>query len=166
MKILIVLPLLILAAPARAQERFTPEQREARSYYDLGPKEVDVTSYPKEQQENYRTFAKTCSQCHTLARPINSPLIAREDWRRFIKRMYQRTKTSTGTAIGAKDAKAAIDFLTYDAQVRKVKDKAGFEARTRELKALFAEVREERARVQVEADKKKIKEPRPYTGTK
>ena len=166
MKTLIALSLLILSIPGRAQERFTSEQREARFYYDLGPKEVDVTAYPKEQQENYRSFAKTCSQCHTPARALNSPLIAREDWRRFIKRMHAKTKQSSGAAIGKEAAKAAIEFLAYDSQVRKIKDKAAFAAKTSELKALFVEVRRERARMQVESDKKKIQESAPYTGVK
>jgi cytochrome c5 len=158
MNILIILSLLLISTPALAQERFTPEQREARFYYDLGPKEVDVTSYPKAQQENYRIFAKTCSQCHTLARAVNSPLIAREDWRRLIKRIHQKTKVTAGTAMGKEAAKAAIDFLAYDSQVRKVKDKAAFAAKTQELKTLFADVRRERSKVQVEADKKKVRD--------
>jgi hypothetical protein len=166
MNTLLVLSLLALAIPARAQERFTPEQREARFYYDLGPKEVDVTAYPKAQQENYRAFAKACSQCHTLSRALNSPLIEREDWRRFIKRMYAKSKPGSRTAIDRESAEAAIDFLAYDSQLRKVKDRAAFAAKTQELKALFAEVRRERSRVQVETDKKHVQEPAPYTGTK
>lgn len=166
MNTVIVLSMLLAVASAQAEERFTPEQREARFYSDLGPKELDVTTYPKEQRDNYTVFAKTCSQCHTLARTLNSPLVAREDWRRFIKRMYQKTKSSAGTAIGKESAEAAIDFLAYDAKVRKVQDKAGFETKTRELKALFAEVRAERSRLQIESDKKKVQEPAPYTGGK
>lgn len=168
MNTLIAMTLMIISAPAPAlaQERYTPEQREARFYYDLGPNEVDATSYPKEQRENYRAFAKTCSRCHTLARPINSPLITREDWRRYVRRMHDKTKMSAGASIGNEEAKAVIDFLTYDAQVRKVKNKTAFAAKTAELKALFADVRKERSRVQVEEDKKKIQEPAPYTGVK
>lgn len=158
MKRIIALSLLILSTPAPAQERFTAEQLDARSPYDLGPKEVDVTSYPKEQQENYKTFAKACSQCHTPARALNSPLVGRENWRRYIKRMYQRTKSNAGTALGKEDAEAVIDFLTYDSHIRKVQKKAAFAAEARELKALFADVRRERSRVQVESDRKKVKE--------
>ncbi len=163
---LILLSLMTLSAPVQAGERFTAEQREARFYYDLGPKEVDVASYPKEQQENYRLFTETCSQCHTPARALNSPLVSREDWRRFIRRMHQRAKANAGTNIDQAAAKAAIDFLAYDSTIRKVNDKAGFAAKTQELKTLFAEVRRERARIQVEADRKKRQEPAPYTGIK
>ena len=166
MKTFLILSLLSLSASARAQERFTAEQRNARFYYDLGPKEVDVTSYPKEQQENYKTFTKTCSQCHTLARPLNSPLVTREDWRRYTRRMHRKAKMSASNAISTAAAKEAINFLIYDAQIRKVKNAAGFAAQTLELKALFAEVRAERARIQVETDKKKTQEPAPYMGGK
>ena len=164
MNTLVILSLLIISMPARAQESFTAEQREARFSYDLGPKEVDVTSYPKEQQENYKTFAKTCSQCHTLARPLNSPLVTHEDWRRYTRRMHGKAKMSAGTAIGTMAAKEAIEFLTYDAQVRKIADKDAFAAKTSELKALFEEVRKERSRIQVETDKKHTQEPAPYMG--
>lgn len=161
-----LLALLLLALPARAQERFTAEQLEARFPYDLGPKEVDVTAYPKAQQENYRLFAKACSQCHTLARPLNSPYVTREDWRRYVRRMHAKTKERAGAAIGKAEGAAAIEFLAYDAQVRKVKGKAAFAAEAAKLKALFAEVRAERSRLQLEADKKKTREPAPYTGVK
>lgn len=166
MKALITMILLFASAPAGAQERFTAEQRAARFSYDLGPDEVNVTSYPKAQRDNYEVFAKTCSQCHTLARAINSPLVSREDWRRFIKRMYAKTKMRSGAEIGSKDAKAAIEFLAYDSQIRKVKGKAAFEARARELNLLFLKARSERSRVQIESDKKKIQEPAPYMGGK
>jgi len=166
MKTILALALLISAAPAGAQERFTPEQRAARFSYDLGPDEVDVASYPKAQQENYQVFAKTCSQCHPLARAINSPLVSREDWRRFIKRMYAKTKTRSGAEISNQAAKAAIEFLAYDSRIRKVKGKAAFEARARALNLLFLEVRGERSRVQIESDKKKVQEPAPYMGGK
>jgi len=166
MKTLIALSLLLLASASRAEERFTPEQREARFYYDLGPKEVDVSAYPMERQEQYRTFARACSQCHTLARAINSPLTTREDWTRFIKRMYAKGKPGAGKALAKEDAVASIEFLAYDSHARKVKGKAAFAAHTRELKALFAQAREERSRMQIETDRKHVQEPAPYTGTK
>ena len=39
---------------------------------DDGPNFIDVSSYPAKMQEYYVLFAKKCSRCHTLARPINS----------------------------------------------------------------------------------------------
>jgi len=146
--------------------RFTKDQLEARFYYDLGSSELDVSNYPKAQQANYEVFKKTCSQCHTLARPINSPLVEKKDWERYVRRMRQRTQVRPGTAISKQDAKVIVDFLAYDARVRKVEKKAEFEARTKELQALFEEVQKERARLKSEEDRKKVKQAAPYTGTK
>lgn len=156
MRALLALALLALPALA-AEERFTPEQLEARFYYDLGPKEVDTAAYPAKQRENYRAFSAACSQCHTLARPLNAPYVTREDWKRYVKRMHAKTKARAGASIGKADAEAAIEFLAYDAQIRKVRGKAAFEAEAAKLKALFAEVRAERSRLQIETDRRKAR---------
>src|SRR5208282_2996823 len=95
---------LSIAGLVWAESKYTPQQLEARFYYDLGPAEVDVSSYPKKQQENYRVFAETCFQCHTLARPINSPIVERKDWRRYVQRMHGKTKIVAGTQISERDA--------------------------------------------------------------
>lgn len=148
---------LALAGTAWAAEKYTQEQLGARFYYDLGPAEADVSSYPKTQQAGYAVFKRVCSQCHTTARPLNSPLVKREDWRRYVRRMHARTKVYAGTSVGKKDAEAIIDFLSYDARKRKVEQKAGFEAQTKELRRLFDAVRKERTRLQIEEDKKHVK---------
>lgn len=150
MRVLFLLPLLVLPAPARAERRFTAAQLEARDYKDLGPSDIDTASYPEEQRGNYLILVKACSSCHTLARVVNSPLITREDWTRSVKRMHQRAKSSAGKPIDKNDAKASIEFLTYDANIRKVKDAARFKAKTAELEALFEEVRRERDRIRLE----------------
>lgn len=82
---------------------------------EKGPKTIDVSKYPKEMQENYKVFAKTCSKCHSLARPINSNYALPDEWERYIKRM----KRKPGSGISSGDAKAIHDFLVYDSQVRK-----------------------------------------------
>lgn len=150
---------LLAASTAVAAGRFAPEQLKAMYYYDLGPAAVDVASYPREQQENYKLFAQTCSRCHTLARAINSPLASRFDWKRYIARMHGKTKLTPGTGFTAEQAKHILDFLSYDSSVRKVRGKAAFDAQASELKKLFAEVKAERSRRQLESDKKKA---RPY----
>src|SRR3990172_9822175 len=78
---------------ASPEPRFSAEQFEARFYYDLGAAEIDISSYPKKQQDGYAVFARTCSQCHTLARPINAPFAVRKDWERYIQRMHIRTES-------------------------------------------------------------------------
>jgi hypothetical protein len=162
----------LLFEGARAGESFTDEQLKARFYYDLGPAEADVSTYPKEQQENYGVFARSCSQCHTLARPLNSPIVSRKDWKRYVLRMHLRTKVAPGTAFRKEDAQAVVDFLTYDSVARKVQGKAAFDAQTASLKNLFGRVQKERSRRQIEDDEKKANpggvpnggQPRPQGG--
>ena len=147
------------AAPEKPAERFTDKQREAQFYFDLGSDSIDVSGYPKDQQANYKVFAEVCSKCHTLARPINAPLVGRADWKRFIARMHVRSKISSDKTFTKEQAKSVVDFLAYDSDVRKVKNKPAFDAETERLKKLFVEVRAERARVNGENDARKAK---PY----
>lgn len=107
---------------------------------DMGPDEIDVSSYPKEMKESYRKFKFKCAACHTIARPINSQflelskaeiaelkksdpkaladervLMADEGiWNRYVKRMMAKP----GCPVG-KDGKAIWEFLVYDSKVRK-----------------------------------------------
>lgn len=155
--------IMALGGLAWAGEKYTKEQLSARFHYDLGPAEVDVSSYPKKQQQNYQVFKRTCSQCHSLARPINSPLAKREDWGRYVRRMHLHTKVRAGTQISKEEAGAIVDFLAYDSKRRKLDQKPDFEARDLELRALFEEVKKERMRIQVEEDKSKVK-PMPPAG--
>ena len=149
--------ILSLAGLAWAGGEYTSAQLAARFYYDLGPAEVDVSAYPQKQQENYRLFAKTCSQCHTLARPINSPYVVRKTWKRYVERMHIRTKSVSSATIREEDEDAIVDFLSYDAQIRKVKNKTAWETKRSELRDLYEGVVKERSRIQSEEDRKKIK---------
>src|SRR5438552_11737061 len=111
---------------------------------DAGPDQVDVSKYPPEFQAKYRLFARRCSQCHTMARPINSQFLelspeqqaavkAKEPglfqnddiwhvedhvWSRFVKRMMAKP----GSNIQAEEAKKIWQFLVYDSQARKMGD--------------------------------------------
>jgi hypothetical protein len=160
----IIAVVLTVAAGSWAANQFTDNQLNARFYFDLGSDTIDVSSYPKQQQKNYKVFAKTCSQCHALARPINAPVIARKDWRRFIDRMHFNAKVRPWAKLPQKDTQQILDFLTYDARVRKVHGKAQFEAETKRLQSLFAEVQVEKTRRQTQDDQKKIKQPPPDNG--
>ncbi|MFI5360674.1 MAG: hypothetical protein ACHQ49_01790 [Elusimicrobiota bacterium] len=152
--------LLASAASAAPQAgRFTDKQLEAQFPFDLGADQVDVSGYPKAQQDHYAVFSSVCSRCHTLARPINSPLVSRADWRRFISRMHVRSKIQTDKTFDKEQAEAVVDFLAYDSDVRKNKHKAQFDAESERLKKLFVEVRAERSRLQGESDARKAK---PY----
>ncbi|MBI4063226.1 MAG: hypothetical protein HY401_02875 [Elusimicrobia bacterium] len=165
-RVAFVVVIVFLSTAAGAGQKFTKEELGARFYYDLGPSAINVSAYPADQKANYAIFAKTCSQCHSLARPINSPLIERKDWDRYVKRMHIKTKSRLKTEIAKPDAQAIVDFLTYDAQIRKVERKADFEAKTNEFKKLFEQVKQEKARRQAEENKRKAKPSQPYTGDK
>lgn len=148
---------LLLAGSASAQDAYTAEQLKAKFPYDLGAAEIDVSKYPPKRQEQYATFRKTCSQCHTLARPINSPLATANDWNRYVKRMKVRTKSTAHAEITAEAAKEIVDFLAYDAKVRKVDGKAAFDAESGRLRELFAKVAAARKRKGAASDERKVK---------
>jgi hypothetical protein len=82
---------------------------------DKGPDSIDVSKYPKEQQENYKVFTEKCSRCHTLARPINSDYALPAEWTAYVDKM--RHKPRSGISDDAQ--KAITDFLIYDSSIRK-----------------------------------------------
>ena len=109
--------IIILGSASVADDKSTPADTSQARFKEIekGPKTIDVSKYPKEMQENYKTFTKTCSKCHSLARPVNSNYALPDEWERYIKRM----KRKPGSGISSGDAKAIYEFLVYDSQVRK-----------------------------------------------
>ena len=91
------------------------EDEEIKFPYDTGPDTVDVSQYPKEQQDNYKVFAMKCSKCHTLARPINSPYALKEEWEAYVSRMQHKKRSG----VDEDSAKQIASFLTFDSSVRK-----------------------------------------------
>lgn len=106
-------------------------------YSDLGPAEIDVSSYPAQQKYNYGIFREVCARCHTLARPINAPPQSRAYWHYHLLRMSLRSRLKRQGPIPHATVKAVLDFLEYDEKARKLDDRARFEARTDELKRRF-----------------------------
>jgi hypothetical protein len=84
--------------------------------YDKGPAKIDVSKYPPDMQKKYAVFAKKCSSCHTLARPINCEYAIEEEWERYIKRMMRKAGPSL---ISVDDGKQIFDFLAFDSKLRK-----------------------------------------------
>ncbi|MBI3553385.1 MAG: hypothetical protein HY077_12895 [Elusimicrobia bacterium] len=108
---------------------------------DKGPDSIDVSAYPKEQQETYRVFLKRCSTCHTPARALNAQFLQlspeeqekakREDpelfkdkkvvevddaiWSRYVKRMMSKP----GSTVGG-DGKKIFELMVYDSKQRKL----------------------------------------------
>lgn len=101
-----------VVALAAGQE---PSSDERLAQFDSGPETIDVSSYPEEMQRSYDLFARKCSKCHTLARPINSDYALPEEWSRYVKRMMRKP----GSEISPKDGKQIYEFLAYDSSVRK-----------------------------------------------
>lgn len=91
------------------------------SAWDKGPATIDVSSYPPEQQDNYKLFSARCARCHTLARPINAPFTPSE-MAAYVKKMQRKP----GAGINGKAAQKIIDFLSfYTARKKKIAKKAG-----------------------------------------
>jgi hypothetical protein len=125
-------------APARPSVPVPPERLPTTLYYaDLGPDAIDVADYPAQQKYDYAVFERECSRCHTLARAINSPVQSRLYWRFHLARMSLHSRFKRQGPIPAASAKATLDFLEYDDQVRKVRDKRHFDQQTEELKRRF-----------------------------
>ena len=124
----------------------TAEELQAKYYYDLGPRTIDVSTYPKEQQENYKVFQRACSQCHTLARPINSPRSDYWSWRYYVFRMRLERPTPGATVYTKEEGKAILDFLVYDSKVRKGEKRDEFEATNEQLQRRFDDILSERYR--------------------
>lgn len=82
---------------------------------DGGPKSIDVSRYPAEQQEAYKLFQSKCSSCHALARGINTDMVLPGDWERYVRRMM--VKPNSG--ISNQDGRALFRFMVFDASVRK-----------------------------------------------
>ncbi len=88
---------------------------------DKGPATLDVSGYPPAIQRDYKIFARDCSRCHTLARPLNTTMND-SFWARYLGGMMQNPTYQ----ISLKDAKAIYAFLSYDQAHRKDKNPGKF----------------------------------------
>ena len=103
----------ITAAAATAQ--LSPADEARLKKLDAGPKTIDVSKYPAEQQQAYKLFEAKCSSCHVIARGVNSEMVVPADWERYIKRMMYKPNSGISNDQG----RILFRFLTYDASVRK-----------------------------------------------
>ncbi|MBI2915718.1 MAG: hypothetical protein HYY07_02535 [Elusimicrobia bacterium] len=148
-----------------ASHKFSSSQVSAHFPYDLGPATVDVSSYPKEIQTNYRIFLAVCSSCHSSARPLNAPYLSAEDWKRYVRRMHVKI-SNKGYFLEPKQEKQIVDFLVYDSKVRKIDQKDQFQAQQSKLDSLFEEVVQERERLTSEEVESLPKKESHFTGVK
>jgi cytochrome c5 len=100
------------AAVAIAQ---SPADEARLKKLDAGPKTIDVSQYPAEQQRAYKLYQTKCSTCHVIARAINSEMVVPADWERYIKRMMYKPNSG----ISSDEGRTLYRFVAYDASARK-----------------------------------------------
>lgn len=115
-----VFSFLVLTAP-----NFLYGQKKKKVFpADKGPKKIEasiLSTYPAEMQTAYKLFAKKCSKCHTIARPINTNMKL-EDWERYTKRMMRKPNSN----ISKEERETIYKFLEYDQINRKDKESDKF----------------------------------------
>lgn len=104
--------LALTAAVAIAQ---SPADEARLKKLDAGPKTIDVSQYPAEQQRAYKLYQTKCSTCHVIARAINSEMVVPADWERYIKRMMYKPNSG----ISSDEGRTLYRFVAYDASARK-----------------------------------------------
>jgi hypothetical protein len=142
-----LLTLIVLAGMAIGCKSMTslhPEERGYPLYYaDVGPEEIDVSSYPPERREQYNLTKRVCSRCHNMARTWNSSTMSRDEWSYYILRMRLRGNITKGESYSRAEGLQIVDFLTYDAKMRKLSDLDAFEKQDRALRHKFRKIRSE-----------------------
>ena len=103
----------LTAVASLAQQNPAEEARLKK--LDDGPKTIDVSQYPADQQKAYKLFQAKCVTCHAIARGINTEMVIPADWERYIKRMMYKPNSG----ISSNEARTLFRFLIYDASVRK-----------------------------------------------
>jgi hypothetical protein len=105
--------LLALAGPAVAQP--SPAEEARLKKLDAGPKTIDVSKYPPEQQQAYKLFQAKCSTCHAVARGVNTDMVLPAEWERYVRRMMYKPNSG----ISSDEGRTLYRFMVYDASVRK-----------------------------------------------
>ena len=76
---------------------------------------VDPDSFPPETRADYAVFARRCSKCHALSRPLDSGITSDAYWTLYVEKM----RHLPGSGISGDDEVAILRFLrVYAAQER------------------------------------------------
>lgn len=70
---------------------------------------LDPSTMPENVRADYEVFARKCSKCHTLARPLNASITDDQQWVRYVNRM--RRQPASG--ISPTDQEVILRFLRY-----------------------------------------------------
>ena len=109
----LIVGLAMAAHPAAAQQ--SPAEEARLKKLDAGPKTIDVSRYPPEQQQAYKLFQAKCSTCHAVARGVNTEMVLPADWERYVRRMMYKPNSG----ISSDEGRTLYRFMVYDASVRK-----------------------------------------------
>ncbi|HET6147506.1 MAG TPA: hypothetical protein VFH68_08215 [Polyangia bacterium] len=74
-----------------------------------GREGLDVAQLPEVVRPDYQLFARRCSKCHSLARPLRSGITDDEVWIAYVNRMRRQP----GSGISPQDAAPILRFLHY-----------------------------------------------------
>jgi hypothetical protein len=70
---------------------------------------LDVATLPVEIRPDYTLFARRCSKCHQLARPLRSGIRSDAQWADYVDRM----RLQPGSGISRADTGPILRFLHY-----------------------------------------------------
>jgi hypothetical protein len=70
---------------------------------------LDASKLPEDVRDDYALFARRCSKCHSLARPLGAGITDDEQWVMYVNRM--RRQPSSGISLS--DQEHILHFLRY-----------------------------------------------------
>jgi hypothetical protein len=70
---------------------------------------LDAAQLPEAVRPDYQLFARRCSKCHSLARPLGSGIVDDEVWIAYVAKMRRQP----GSGISPQDAGPILRFLHY-----------------------------------------------------
>ena len=77
---------------------------------------LDASKVPEDVRADYELFARRCSKCHSLARPLNAGITDDVQWNMYVNRMRRQP----GSGISYEDQEHILKFLHwYAADLRK-----------------------------------------------
>jgi len=70
---------------------------------------LDAAKLPAPVRPDYAVFARRCSKCHQLARPLGADIHDDAEWADYV----ERTRRQPGSGISKADTKPILRFLHY-----------------------------------------------------
>ena len=70
---------------------------------------MEQSKLPDNLRDDYAMFARKCSKCHSLARPLNATVESDQQWVNYVNRMRRQP----GSAISPEDTVPVLRFLHW-----------------------------------------------------